>query len=391
MRRTITLALVAVLLVAALPAAAAGASLPGQVGSRITTSAGAAAAAPAPADMTTVIVTMRDRADLGAIGGGTRAARLAAIIRALRARAGLSQAPLLSFLRRQAALGRVARQDSFWVFNGLSVTATPAVVALIAARADVASVTPDEIPIVPVAAAVPLRPAAAPPTSFAPAETNVSLVNAPALWALGYTGQGVVVANLDSGVDASHPDLAGRWRGGTNSWFDPYGQHPTTPTDLSGHGTATMGDHGRRRRRGNVDRRGPWCDMDRRQDLQRRRHGNRHRHPRSLPVGPRPGRRPGNRRRATGREQLVGLRDAGLRPGLPAGPAGAARGGNPADLRGRQLRPGDRDERRARRTTPRHSPWARSRTRASSTGRRAAGRRPAAKRRRPIPKSSPPE
>jgi subtilisin family serine protease len=46
---------------------------------------------------------------------------------------------------------------------------------------------------------------------------------------------------MDSGVDVSHPDLASRWRGGSNSWFDPYGQHPSTPTDLSGHGTQTMG------------------------------------------------------------------------------------------------------------------------------------------------------
>ena len=31
------------------------------------------------------------------------------------------------------------------------------------------------------------------------------------------------------------------WRGGTNSWFDPYGQHPTTPADANGHGTQTLG------------------------------------------------------------------------------------------------------------------------------------------------------
>ena len=79
------------------------------------------------------------------------------------------------------------------------------------------------------------------PASSAPTELNIELVNAPAMWSLGFTGQGVVVANLDSGVDVTHPDLAARWRGGSNSWFDPYGQHPTTPTDLSGHGTATMG------------------------------------------------------------------------------------------------------------------------------------------------------
>lgn len=47
---------------------------------------------------------------------------------------------------------------------------------------------------------------------------------------------------MDTGVDINwHQDLAGKWRGGSNSWFDPYGQHPTTPTDLNGHGTQTMG------------------------------------------------------------------------------------------------------------------------------------------------------
>jgi hypothetical protein len=46
---------------------------------------------------------------------------------------------------------------------------------------------------------------------------------------------------MDTGVDVTHPDLASRWRGGTNSWYDPNGEHPTTPTDVSGHGTWTMG------------------------------------------------------------------------------------------------------------------------------------------------------
>jgi hypothetical protein len=120
----------------------------------------------------------------------------------------------------------VRRVTPLWVTNAVSISATADVVREVAARPDVLSVTPDAITIVPAAG---------------PVEPNVTTVGAPALWQAGITGTGVVVATLDSGVDASHPDLGPRWRGGTNSWFDPFGQHPRTPVDLSGHGTGTMG------------------------------------------------------------------------------------------------------------------------------------------------------
>ena len=70
-------------------------------------------------------------------------------------------------------------------------------------------------------------------------EWNLTAVKAPDLWALGFTGQGVVVASLDTGVDAQHPDLSAQYRGGANSWFDPHGEH-ATPADLDGHGTHVM-------------------------------------------------------------------------------------------------------------------------------------------------------
>ncbi len=69
---------------------------------------------------------------------------------------------------------------------------------------------------------------------------NLDAVGAPDLWQLGWTGQGVVIATVDSGVDAFHPDLRPAWRGGTNSWFDPHAENPE-PHDVSGHGTRVMG------------------------------------------------------------------------------------------------------------------------------------------------------
>jgi subtilisin family serine protease len=187
---------------------------------------GAAVASLQPGEMITVIVTLRDQADLSQIPGTTRAARQQGVIRALQAKAEATQRSILALLSARAAQGTVDQVTPFWVFNGLAVTATAEVIQELAARADVRSITPDEIEIAP---------------AQLTAEPNLSVVNAPALWSLGFTGQGIVVANMDSGVDVSHPDLAGRWRGGTNSWFDPYGQHPSTPADLSGHGTWTMG------------------------------------------------------------------------------------------------------------------------------------------------------
>ena len=253
MRRIACLVLGAALLVATVPGATYGSSPAGPDARRILAPAGIPepagilnpAGAPllpaAPAGMRTVIVTMRGQADLRPVPGVGRAARQAGIIRSLQGHAATSQRQLVARLRVLGARGLVARHTDLWIINGVSVTATPAVIAELARRADVLSVTPDEVPIVPAGPAAAGTSATEAPASSAPTEPSIELGNAPAMWSLGFTGQGVVVANLDSGVDASHPDLAARWRGGSNSWFDPYGQHPSTPTDLSGHGTATMG------------------------------------------------------------------------------------------------------------------------------------------------------
>jgi serine protease AprX len=179
-----------------------------------------------PGEMTTVIVTLRQRADLSRVSGEDRQARLRGVVRALQAASNATQGRIKGLLNTRRLQGRVKKYVSLWVINGFSVTATSDVIHELAQDADVYSISPDDLAIVP---------------ALAPAEPNITLVNAPALWSQGYIGQGVVVANMDSGVDLSHPDLAGRWRGGTNSWYDPYNQHPATPTDLSGHGTGTMG------------------------------------------------------------------------------------------------------------------------------------------------------
>jgi subtilisin family serine protease len=191
---------------------------------------GPAASRAGAADMQDVIVVLKRQAPLPSAPATSRPARLAAVLGALRALASGEQRRLLALLAIRKLQGRVQRIRPFWVFNGVDVVADPGVVQEIAALPEVAAVRPNATIEAPSAAAASAGP-----------EWNVARVNAPALWDLGYRGQGVVVANMDTGVDATHPDLASRWRGGSNSWYDPNGQHPTTPTDVNGHGTWTMG------------------------------------------------------------------------------------------------------------------------------------------------------
>lgn len=58
---------------------------------------------------------------------------------------------------------------------------------------------------------------------------GADLVKAPAAWAQGYTGKGVVVAVLDTGVDYDHPDLK------DNIWINP-GEIPGNGIDNDGNG-----------------------------------------------------------------------------------------------------------------------------------------------------------
>jgi hypothetical protein len=62
-------------------------------------------------------------------------------------------------------------------------------------------------------------------------DRSVPQIGAPDAWRAGYTGTGVKVAVLDSGVDAAHPDLAGRELAEKNFTEDP------DNTDEVGHGT----------------------------------------------------------------------------------------------------------------------------------------------------------
>jgi subtilisin family serine protease len=80
-------------------------------------------------------------------------------------------------------------------------------------------------------------------------EWNIQQVKAPQAWSLGYKGQGIVVAGLDTGVQWDHIALKSHYRGWngttanhTYNWHDATSQHSTTPVDPQWHGTFTMSE-----------------------------------------------------------------------------------------------------------------------------------------------------
>ena len=83
-------------------------------------------------------------------------------------------------------------------------------------------------------------------------EPNISFIKADQVWAMGYTGQGTVLAGNDTGLDEDHPAIARHYRGCLNpptcssedhnyNWWDATGTYPTDPYDGHGHGTHTTG------------------------------------------------------------------------------------------------------------------------------------------------------
>lgn len=152
----------------------------------------------------------------------------------LRDAARKAQAPARSLLASRGVGG--AR--TLWLINALAVDAKAEVIRELAALPDVLSIDLDATVRAPDVTRSESRLSTNAPTA-GPVEWNIGRIGATELWDLGFTGSGIVVAGLDTGVDALHQDLSGSYRGGTNSWYDPSGEH-ATPHDSTGHGTQTM-------------------------------------------------------------------------------------------------------------------------------------------------------
>ncbi len=197
-----------------------------------------------------VIVHMAQRADLSSIPAEDRQARL----HYLQNFARTTQADLLNTLRQEKGIEELR---PFWIINGLYLKAEKRVIDRLLARSDIAYIEKmDTLWLVDARRPNPAKEALkkqadrqrqiAALSSQTPPDRlqnrsfnwNITIIHADQVWTeLGLTGEGVVVGNLDTGVDITHPVLQGKFLG---YWFDGVNGNPT-PYDDHGHGTHTMG------------------------------------------------------------------------------------------------------------------------------------------------------
>ena len=186
---------------------------------------------------TTFWVVMRQHANLApAAAIQDREARGEVVFNTLRDNATRTQAGILSLLA-----GRRVPYRAFWISNMIQVVGNRELAEGLASRSEVERIIADRDFGLP-------EPLAAQP---AVAEWNISKIGADLAWTnLGTMGEGIVVANVDTGVDYLHEALVAHYRGNNGdgtfthgyNFYDPAGIcRGGEPCDNAGHGTHTMG------------------------------------------------------------------------------------------------------------------------------------------------------
>ncbi len=150
-----------------------------------------------------------------------------------------TQQPIRAYLNRQGIPYR-----PFYIANKILIQKGDAnLLANLASRPDVNRVTANHV----IRLQEPFRKRPAPLNVLA-VEPGISMVNADDVWALGYTGSGIVLAGNDTGLDETHPTIQPHYRGWNGltydhnyNWWDATGTYALDPFDGHGHGTHTTG------------------------------------------------------------------------------------------------------------------------------------------------------
>lgn len=199
-----------------------------------------------------VVIMLEDQAD---VSGGYQIAddgeRGWYVYNTLTSHAERTQESLKTFLKEQ---GRSYR--SFWAANMIVADVDRVLLMKVAERADVARIDSNhqtrwiEEPEI-----ANRKVAVSSPATANAIQWGVTNVNAPSVWSQGFTGQGIVIGGLDTGIRWTHDAIKGKYRGWNGSsanhnynWWDAVhvsntfcAASTTVPCDDDGHGTHTIG------------------------------------------------------------------------------------------------------------------------------------------------------
>src|SRR5216117_2430713 len=193
-------------------------------------------------------VVLADQADLsGAASLSTKAEKGRYVYQMLLSKSQTTQAPILQWLDQSKI-----EYQSFYIINAILVKGNREIAEALAAFPGVASIEGN--PVIHNNLPQP-GPVEESPSRPATIEPGINYTHAPQVWALGYTGQNIVIASADTGVRWTHNALKPHYRGwdGLNAdhdynWHDSIhtgggvcGPDSPFPCDDSAHGSHTTG------------------------------------------------------------------------------------------------------------------------------------------------------
>ena len=190
-----------------------------------------------------IIVTMSEQYDQATMEQLThfmsRQEKREFVVNEMKIFTGNSQAAVMEAISNGKS---IINMTQFWIFNGFTCEAAAEDVAMLSNRSDVGMISNNnEIQMIPEE----WNPV---PSKAKGNAWNVTKVRADEVWTMngdsGYTGNGIVVAVIDSGVNYNHTDIANNmWDGGTeypNHGYD-WVNGDNDPIDDHGHGSHCAG------------------------------------------------------------------------------------------------------------------------------------------------------
>src|SRR5947199_410040 len=152
-------------------------------------------------------IELADQADLsGAANWPTNAEKGPFVYQTLLEKAQTTQLPILQWLQ-----GRGIDYQSFYIINAVLVKGDRQLAEALAARPDVAHISGNPVIHNDLPQPGPVEEAAA--SRPATIEPGIAYTHAPQVWALGFTGQNIVIASADTGVRWTHNALKPHYRG----------------------------------------------------------------------------------------------------------------------------------------------------------------------------------